>query len=443
MLGLNSDGYLLFLARSMRMFSYGFLSIGLLLYLDALSYSQFEIGTLFTATLLGDLFVTLYLTTVADSFGRKATLMIGAVLKIFAGVVFASSDRFVVLLLAGVIGVISPTGGEIGPFLAVEQAALTETVVQPEKITMLLGWYNVFGYLSQALGSLVAGVLIFQLQANDFSQLDSYRSILIGYALFGAVKLLLYSCLSPSIEALHTRDLAARGSFWDRFGLHRPESRKIVAKLSCLFVLDAFGGGFVMQTILVYWFAVKYPSMDAEMLGTMLAVANILAGLSALAATPLVQRIGAINVMVVTHFPSNILLLFVPFMPTRDSAVLVLLLRFTVSQMDVPARQSYIATVVHSDERSAAGGITNLVRSIGLSVSPLLAGYLLEQTDNAWLFSMPFIFAGGLKCLYDLLLFFSFNPTERSWSAHSDSEKHTAKTAVYGRLAQNDSVRGV
>jgi len=171
-----------------------------------------------------------------------------------------------------------------------------------------------------------------------------------------------------------------------------------------------------MQTIIVYWFHERF-LMDTAWLGLMMSAANILAGLSALAATPLVNRIGAINTMVFTHFPSNIFLLLVPFMPNQTLAILILLLRFTISQMDVPARQTYVATVVDADERSAAGGITNIVRSVGLAVSPLLAGYLLQDPGNVWLFSAPFVISGGLKCVYDLLLYASFSATQRKEGA--------------------------
>ena len=416
-LGLNRDGFLLFSTRFIRLYSYGFLSVGLLLYLTSLHYSQLQIGALFTGTLIGDLFITFYLTTTADSWGRKHILLVSAVLKVFAGVVFASTSSFWLLLVAGVLGVISPTGGETGPFLAVEQAAITESILQPEKITLIFGYYNVAGYLAQALGALSSGYTIYLLQRSfGYSEVDAYRSTLIVYAFLGAVMFVLYSCLSAAIEPLHSRDPSAPRNWLGKFGLTRPESRAVVLKLSALFVLDAFAGGFVMQTIIVYWFHERF-GMDTEWLGLMMSAANVLAGLSALAATPLVNRIGAINTMVFTHFPSNLFLLLVPFMPNRTLAVLVLLLRFTISQMDVPARQTYVATVVDADERSAAGGITNIVRSIGLAVSPLLAGYLLQDPSNTLLFSAPFVISGGLKCLYDILLYLSFTASQRTQGA--------------------------
>ena len=416
-LGLTSDGLLLFTTRFVRLFSYGFLSVSLLLYLSSLGYSQLQVGALFTGILVGDLVITFYLSTTADSWGRKNTLIVGALLKIFAGVIFALTDNFWLLLLAGTVGVISPTGGDIGPFLAVEQAAITESITEPQKITLIFGYYNVAGYLAQACGAVSSGYLIYTLlHVYNYGETDSYRSTLVAYSIFGFCKLVLYLFLSSDIEPLHSRDPSAPRNWLGKFGLHRPESRAVVIKLSLLFVLDAFAGGFVMQTIIVYWFHQRW-GMDTDKLGLMMSAANVLAGFSALAATPLVNSIGAINTMVFTHFPSNIFLLLVPFMPNKTLAVLILLLRFTISQMDVPARQTYVATVVDADERSAAGGITNIVRSIGLAVSPLLAGYLLSRPDNLWLFSLPFIISGGLKCLYDVLLYLSFTASQRKGGA--------------------------
>ena len=367
---MSRDGVILFTTRFIRLFSYGFLSVGLLLYLSEMDYTQFGIGSLFTMTLIGDLLITFYLTTTADSYGRKTILILGALLKIFAGMAFACTSNFILLCIAGTIGVISPTGGEIGPFLAVEQAALTEAISDPTQITTVFAYYNLAGYLAQALGALGSGYMIMSLQSSGYSALTSYRTVLFGYAFFGLIKFILYLFLSSRIEPLHTRDAQAPRDWFGKFGLHRAESRQVVTKLSLLFIIDAFAGGFVMQTIIVYWFNQRW-QMNTDSLGLMMRGANILAGVSALLASPLVNLIGAINTMVVTHFPSNILLLIVPFMPTQLTAVGTLLARFTISQMDVPARQSYVASVVEPDERSAAGGITNIVRSLGLAVSPI------------------------------------------------------------------------
>jgi sugar phosphate permease len=187
-----------------------------------------------------------------------------------------------------------------------------------------------------------------------------------------------------------------------RWGLHR--SRNIVLKLSALFAMDAFAGGLIMQSIIAYWFHKRFGLQPAA-LGTLFFFANILAGFSALAAARLASRIGLIKTMVFTHIPSNVMLILIPFMPTVSLAVGVLLLRFSISQMDVPTRQSYLMAVVSADERSAAAGITGIARSIGASLSPVLAGTLMSISP---LFSTPFFLAGGLKVLYDLLLYRNF-----------------------------------
>ena len=248
------DGWLIMVARFIRLFSYGWISVGLIRYLTELDYSQFMIGCLFTATLFGDLVITFYLTTTADSFGRRTTLLIGSLLKIFAGVSYAFTGNFVLLLLAGMIGIISPTGGEIGPFLAVEQSSLTESVSRVESITVVFGWYMFLGYLAQAFGALAAGFTLYTLQDHlGWHVLAAHRVIIIFYGVFGALMFAFYLGLSSAIEPLQTRAITGPNDYFLKFGLHRAESRAVVLKLSLLFILDAFAGGFVMQTIIVYW----------------------------------------------------------------------------------------------------------------------------------------------------------------------------------------------
>jgi len=429
---LNADCWLLLAARFVRQFSYSWLAVGLILYLATVGFSQFQIGVLFTMTLLGDLLVTFWLSTSADALGRRNTLLAASLLKVFAGCAYAFLHSFPLLLVAGFLGIVSPTGGEIGPFLAIEQASLTESVTRKEDITRVFAWYQLIGYFGQAMGALASGFTMSSLQTHHgWEALDAYRFIIVGYALFGLVKFCLYWFVSSDIEPLHTREVGD-GTWMSKFGLHRAESRRIVFKLSCLFILDAYAGGFAMQSIISYWFATEW-SFSEHTLGLLLMGANVFSGISALAASPLVARFGAINTMVFSHLPSNILLLLVPFMPSATSAVVVLLLRFTISQMDVPARNTYIAHSVAPDERSAAGGITSIVRSVGLSLSPLLAGYLLSHPDNKLLFGLPFVVAGALKCVYDVLLY---------WAFTQKAEPETgAAQASYARVGQSESDR--
>ena len=388
---------LLFTTRTLRLFGYGFLSVILALYLSESGLDNFLMGILFSLTLVGDAGISLVLTTSADRFGRKKTLVIGALLMMSAGLVFIMTSNPLLLILAAIIGVISPSGNEIGPFLPVEQAMLAQLVSKDQR-TSIFAWYNLIGSLATAFGALAGGFLAKLLQNSGTSALDSYRVILLGYAIIGGILALVFAGLSKECEVDQPAySPAAPGSL---MGLHK--SRGVIVKLSMLFSLDAFAGGFVLQSFMAYWFHLRYGA-DEAMLGGIFFGANLLAGFSALLAVPLAKKIGLIRTMVFTHLPSNILLILVPLMPNFALAISVLLLRFSISQMDVPTRKAYTMAVVAPDERSAAAGITGIARSIGASLSPVIAGALLSVFIGS-----PFIIAGGLKIVYDLILFRNF-----------------------------------
>ncbi len=387
---------LLFTTRIIRLFCYGFISVILALYLIEVGLTEAQIGLLFSLTLVGDAGITLWLTTSADRFGRKKTLIVGALLMAGAGLGFVLTRNYILLIIAAIIGVISPSGNEIGPFLSVEQASLSQ-LVPNEKRTGTFAWYNLVGSFATASGAFTGGWLAQFLQNSGWSEIGSYNVVLTGYWLGGLVLLMLFLGLSRSIEAPALPDLTKRV-----LGLHR--SRKVVFKLSSLFALDAFAGGLIVQSMFAYWFHVRF-GVEAGTLGSIFFGANILAGISALLAIRIARAIGLINTMVFTHIPSNILLILVPLMPTLPLAIGVLLLRFSISQMDVPTRQSYTMAVVAPDERSAASGITAIARSIGASVSPMLTGLFFSVSA---LLSFPFILSGSLKIIYDLLLFREF-----------------------------------
>jgi MFS family permease len=393
----RKDTLLLFSTRIIRLFCYGFLSVVLALYLIQAGLTEEMVGLLFTLTLAGDAGISLWLTTSADRFGRKRTLIVGALLMVGAGVVFIFTQNPITLAVAAIIGVISPSGNEIGPFLSVEQAALTH-VLPGEKRTETFAWYALAGSLATATGALSGGWLAQGLQQNGFSAFNAYRIVLAGYALGGLILIGLFLSLSKSVEIL-SADHIPQKLF---LGLHR--SKSVVMRLSGLFALDAFAGALLVQSLLAYWFHLKY-GVDTGVLGSIFFGANILAGLSALFAARIAKRFGLINTMVFTHVPSNILLILVPLMPNLPLAIGMLLARFSISQMDVPSRQSYTMAVVAPDERSAASGVTTIARSVGAAISPSLAGWLLSVP---FLFSAPFFLAGGLKLVYDLLLYKSF-----------------------------------
>ena len=388
---------LLFATRIIRMFCYGFLSVILVLYLSETGLTEQQAGLLFTFTLAGDAAISLYLTTHADGFGRKRTLIIGALLMLGAGVVFLMTNNIEVLMLAAIIGVISPSGNEIGPFLSVEQASLSQLL--PDKMrTKIFAWYNLVGSFSTAIGALTGGWLAQLLQASGWSALDSYRYILTGYAVGGLLIAILFLQVSPAIE-VHSEPNETKKVL----GLHK--SRNVVLKLSAFFALDAFAGGLIVQSMIAYWFHIKF-GVDSGILGSIFFGANILAGISSLLAVKIADKFGLINTMVFTHIPSNIFLILVPLMPSLPLAIGILLLRFSISQMDVPTRQSYTMAVVAPDERSAASGVTAIARSVGASISPALTGIFFSVPG---LLSVPFFLCGGLKIIYDLLLWREFS----------------------------------
>jgi len=389
---LTSDGWLLFATRSIRLFAYGGLSVVLVLYLVSLGLTESNVGLLLTSTLLGDTLISVYLTTQADRIGRRRMLIVGAVLMVAAGLVFGFTTRLWVLVVAGTIGVISPSGQEVGPFLSIEQAALSQVVADRNR-TDVFAWYTLAGSLATALGALAAGIATHALQTS-WAPVDSYRAIVVAYAAIGIALAVMFTRLTPASEA--------RATHISLIGVHR--SRGVVLKLSALFALDSFGGGFVVQSLAAYWFYLRF-GVDPQTLGALFFGANVLAGISALLASRIANRIGLINTMVLTHLPSNVLLILIPLMPTLPLAALMLLVRFSISQMDVPTRQSYVMAVVDPDERSAASGITGVARTTGAALSPLFAGLLFAQPS---LISAPFFIAGSLKIAYDLLLFRAF-----------------------------------
>jgi MFS family permease len=399
---LSRDTWLLFVTRFIRLFAYGSLSVVLVFYLIGVGLSEPQTGMLLTLTLLGDTLVSLYLTTRADRIGRRRMLVVGALLMAAAGLVFASTRNLWLLVVAGTIGVISPSGNEVGPFLSIEQAALSNMVTDRAR-TEVFGWYTLTGSLAAALGALAGGTATRLLQETTMAPVSSYRMVVILYAALGTTLAALFSRLSRDAEAATRGEKKAfQATFAGLSGLDR--SREVVVKLSALFALDSFGGGFVVQSFAAYWFYLRF-GVNPATLGAIFFWANIFAGISALVASRLAARFGLIKTMVATHLPSNVLLILVPLMPTLPLAILVLLVRFSISQMDVPTRQSYIMAVVNPEERSAAAGITGVARTLGAAISPLFVGLLFARPA---LINLPFFIAGTIKIAYDLLLYRAF-----------------------------------
>jgi MFS family permease len=387
------------LARCLRLFAYGFLSVVLVFYLTGVGIGERRTGLLLSLTLVGDTLISLWLTTRADRAGRRLTLVVGAMLMAAAGVVFALTGNFALLLAAGIIGVISPSGKEVGPFLSVEQAAFSH-VVPADRRAGVFAWTNLAGSWSGALGVLVAGWVSAGFQHFKASPVSGYRAMVVAYGMVGLALAGLFARMGRDVEWTPSDGPAPSAP---RFGLGAA-SRPVVFRLAGLFVIDAFAGGFVMDGLTIFWFHARF-GVGLGLLGWVYFATNMVAGFSGLWAAKLSKRFGLINTMVFTHLPSNVLLVLVPLMPNLPLAAAVLLLRFCISQMDVPTRQAYTMAIVRPDERSAAAGVTGTARTIGAALAPVLAMQLYSRPALA---GVPFFIAGGLKIVYDGLLYRAF-----------------------------------
>jgi MFS family permease len=390
---LSLDGKKLLLTRILRTFAYGYLATALGVYLDRLGLTPTEIGVVFTAAIAGSALMTIFWSLIADRYGRRRTVATMALLMALGGIVFALTDSFVVLILAAFTGTISATSSEVGVFQTVEQAILPQTAPN-EKRTWLFSIYNTIANVAGAFGSLFSASVAF-FASLGLAGADAYRPLFVLYAAIGLANFLIFLTLSDQVELAHVE--GAR-----RFiGIHR--SRGTVAKLAALFGLDAFAGALVVQSIVAYWFFLRWDLQISE-LAVIFFWVGLLSGASLLAAGWLAARIGLLNTMVFTHLPSNVLLLLVPLAPTASLAIAAFLLRMSVSQMDVPTRQSYTMAVVDPDERTATAGLTNVARTTASAVSPALAGMAFA----AGALSLPFFVAAGLKIAYDGLVYLTF-----------------------------------
>ena len=411
-INLHADAKILFMTKSVRMFSFGFLIIFLVDYLKCIGFHIDAIGLFFTLTLIGDAIVSLLITSYADRCGRKRCLIIGSILSLITGTVFMVSRKFYILLVAAILGVISPSGSEVGPFMAIEISSLSEVSDQIDG-TRLMALYNLIGSISSAFGALLCGYIIYLYKDNiDASNnINAYRISLGCYVVLQFALLVFFTTLSTAIEApvgKVSSNSVHKNPFKLFLGLH--QSKQIVLKLSVLFMIDSFAGSFLLQSLIASWFHDKY-NTSIDIIGKIIFVCNIIAGFSALVAATIAKKIGLILTMVFTHLPSNFLTILVPIMPTENLAIMILIARYSISQMDVPTRNAYVQDVVNANERSAASGVTNMAKTIGASLGPYVAGFLYGSTQFA---SYPWFIAGVLKIIYDLLLLYSFQSVKPS-----------------------------
>ena len=399
---LDRDGRTLLACRALRTFGYGYLAVALGLYLQQLGLSAFQVGIVLTAAVAGSTLMNVLWSVAADRYGRRRTAATMAVLMVAGGLIFAFAGGLPLLLLGAFTGTISASSAEVGPFVTVEQVILPQTAPDSRR-TWLFAIYDMLGNLAGAAGALFTGAVVLFARLG-LSGASAYRPLLVLYAGIGLLNLLLVASLSARVES-------ARVEGARRFvGLHR--SRGVVARLSALFGLDALAGGFVLQSIVAYWFHVRW-GLSPAVLGLLFFWVGVLSGLSLLAAGWMAGRVGLLNTMVFTHLPSNLLLVLVPLAPAAWPAVVLYLARTSVSQMDVPTRKSYTMAIVDPDERMAAAGITNVARTAAAAVGPALSGAAV----GLGALGLPFFVAGGLKIAYDGLVYASFRhvrpPEER------------------------------
>lgn len=395
---LTRDGKLLLAARIMRTFGYGFLSIIIAIYLRLLGFDNIQIGLLLGSALVNSVIFTLFASFYADRIGRRRLLIIYASLMSVSGLIFTITDNYFLLILAAFIGTMNVTGSETGAFLTIEQATLPQTIRNKQMMNTAFALYNMVGTFSMSVGILLSGLpSLLQEQFYGLSQIESIKGLFILYTLLGLFVIIIYIMLSRDIEVKQEAKRTIKQTL-------SPRSKQIVAKLSTLFAVDSFAGGFVIQSVISLWFFTRFGA-DLAALSYIFSAANVITALSYIAAAKIADRIGLVNTMVFTHLPSNILLILVAFAPSLQLAVILYLIRMTMSQMDVPTRQSYIVAIVSEDERTAASGLTNVSRNIAQTISPSLFGYIFQSSLSL---AAPFVLGGVIKIIYDLALYFNF-----------------------------------
>jgi predicted MFS family arabinose efflux permease len=384
---LEHDLRIILAIQSLRAFGYGFASVVLGAALADGGLSDSQVGLVFAAILAGNALVSIAIGLAGDRIGRRRAYVLLLLVMSAAGVAYALSDSLVVLVLVALTGTLSTDANESGPLTSLEQAMMGGAA--PEVRARVFGRYNAVAYLAGAVGALAGGGPA--LVRERIPNLPTDQRWLLVLTIAGVACVALTRRLSP-IDARAGRSTAP---------LHR--SRKEVGRLALLFGLDAFAGGFVVSTFLVFWFGRRFGA-SAELMGLMLFCSGLLQALSSIASGWIATRIGLLTTMVFTHLPSNVLLILIPVMPTLGSATAMLLLRSTLSQMDVPARQAYVTALVDPEERTAAAAFTNTARYVVRPLGAASAGLLMQSVAMG----APFVVAGVLKGVYDVLLFARF-----------------------------------
>lgn len=386
----SADAFRLTAARALRGFADGFVSVYLAEYLGLLGLSALQVGTLVTMTLLGSAALTLAVGLVAHRVAPRLVLRGATLLMMATGLGFALVTDFWPLLLIAFAGTLNPSSGDVSVFLPTEQSMLASASAPADR-TALFARYSLGGTLLGAFGALASGLPEMAAVGLGWQPVEAFRA---GFLLYGAVAL----AIAALYAGLRTDPAPAGGP-----PAPLQHSRAVVLRLTALFSLDSFGGGFAVDSMLALWLFERF-DLSLPTAATIFFAARLLSAFSQLISPWLAARFGLIETMVFTHIPANLFLILAAFMPTAPLAVACLLLRMAFSQMDVPARQSYVMAVVPPAERAAAASVTNVPRSLATALSPMLAGAMLQQSSFGW----PLIAGGLFKLTYDLLLLAMF-----------------------------------
>ena len=397
--GAAPETRLLLAARGIRAVGDGLVSLLLPVYLLELGHGPFETGVIATATLAGSAVLTLLVGLYAHRASGRTLLIGAAVLMMLTGIAFALFEDFWPLFLVAFLGTLNPSSGDVSVFLPLEQAQLARFVSDGGR-TSLFARYSFIGSIMAAVGALGAALPEAAAELTGTELRPALQAAFLVYAALGGLALLLYRRLPRGAQAADPD--RARAKLLGR-------SRRIVLTLAALFSLDAFAGGLVVQSLLALWLFERF-GLSLATAGAIFFWTGMLSALSYFAAAWIAERIGLINTMVFTHLPANLCLALVPFAPSLWLAIMLLLVRSALSQMDVPTRTSYVMAVVAPEERAAAASLTSVPRSLAAAASPTLAGAMLAASGFGW----PLVLAGGLKLTYDLLLLMMFRSCRSS-----------------------------
>ena len=407
------DVALIYIAGFLRSFGVGLMGVVLGIYLFRTGLKSTAIGLVIAAGLAGAASATVLLTIAADQIGRRSFLVTLSLLSAIGGIALALSPSLPILATMAFVGMLNGTGTDRSAAFALDQAILPGLVSDTRR-TWGLAWYNVLMDGGGSLGALAAGLPLLVEHHKSISLLASYRFMFLGFSVLCVIVAVTYLRLSPAVEVAGRKTLAS-----PRIKV-TPRSRRIVAKITALFSLDAFAGGFLTDALVAYWFFRRFGIAEQD-LGFVFFAVHVLNACSHVGAAWLARYIGLVNTMVFTHLPSSLFLIAVPFAPSFKWAVALFFCREALVEMDVPTRQSYVAAVVLPNERTLASGLTNLARNVFWAVGSMVAGIVMQNLA----FSAPLVIGGGTKVVYDVVLYRVFRKLRPPEESGSDALRAT------------------